>query len=89
MIDIARKRLRDELPREALDTCTYPSLEGLLDLRVIEQHDGCQFASRWPGPQKNVMHWWTLENGKRVGWNENPAVGWSFPVLGKSRKGGR
>jgi hypothetical protein len=36
---------------------------------------------KWPGPQKNVYFWVVLENYKRIGWNENPARGWSFPVL--------
>ena len=35
----------------------------------------------WPGPQKNVCVWYVLENGKAVGWNENPGRGWSFPVI--------
>jgi len=35
----------------------------------------------WPGKHKNIYFWVVLENNKRVGWNENPARGWSFPVL--------
>jgi hypothetical protein len=35
----------------------------------------------WPGPHKNVHVWVELENGRAVGWNENPARGWSFPVI--------
>lgn len=35
----------------------------------------------WPGSHKNVTTWCVLENGYAVGWNENPSVGWSFPVV--------
>lgn len=80
-----KKILRDVLPAEAHDTAVYPSVANLLDVEVAEVHDGCHWAHRWPGPQQNVLNWWTLANGKRVGWNENPATGWSFPVLGKAR----
>ena len=31
------------------------------------------------GSQKNVYNWVLLKNGLAVGWNENPARGWSFP----------
>lgn len=84
----AAKTLRDVLPREAWDCGSYPSLDGLLDVAVAQEHDGCAPGQGWPGPQRNVLNWWTLANGKRVGWNENPAVGWSFPVLGKPRRRG-
>jgi hypothetical protein len=78
-----RKTLREELPHEAHDAYTYPSIHGLLDFSVKKEHDGRD--EPWPGTQRNVMVWWTLETGQRVGWNENPAIGWSFPVLGKAR----
>jgi hypothetical protein len=35
----------------------------------------------WKGKHKNVMCWWKLDSGYAVGWNENPSVGWSFPVI--------
>ena len=35
----------------------------------------------WIGTHKNVYFWVELENGYAVGWNENPARGWSFPVV--------
>jgi len=38
-------------------------------------------TKRWPGPHKNVSFWVELANGRAVGWNENPAIGWSFPVV--------
>lgn len=48
------------------------------DVLVKSTHYG--HISRWIGPQKNVHFWVILENGYAVGWNENPARGWSFPV---------
>lgn len=36
---------------------------------------------RWPGKHKHVYLWVILTNGYAVGWNENPARGWSFPVI--------
>jgi hypothetical protein len=29
--------------------------------------------------EKYVYNWCKLENGYAVGWNENPARGWSYP----------
>jgi hypothetical protein len=37
--------------------------------------------SGWPGPHKNVRRWYVLDNGKAVGWNENPTRAWSFHVI--------
>lgn len=50
----------------------------LLDRTVVAVHDGR--INPWPGIHKNVVIWWELDNGKAVGFNENPATGWSFPV---------
>lgn len=75
--------LRDALPYEAAE---HEHLRPLLDCEVLAKHDGFSAATPWPGPQKNVAVWWTLADGRRVGWNENPATGWTFPVLGKGRK---
>lgn len=73
------KKLKDVLPREALG----PEFEGdpfrdLLDETVIESID--EYDPRFPFKHKNIFVWWILENGKAVGWNENPSRGWSFPV---------
>lgn len=54
------------------------------DVKVVAKYDGTVTA--WPGHEKHVFCWWLLENGKRVGWNENPSRGWTFPVLGVERK---
>lgn len=75
--------LQDVLPSEFRgysDTEAYK----YKDVKVVEQIDGT--VTPWPGHEKNVFWWFLLENGKRVGWNENPSRGWTFPVLGKARK---
>jgi hypothetical protein len=75
------KKLRDVLPYEFekygeyIDTPAYK----LLDVKVTERMDGCE--TRWPGKHVHVYVWWKLANGKAVGFNENPAIGWSFPVI--------
>lgn len=48
------------------------------NLKVVAQYDSWQVG--WPGTHKHVVFWVTLENGYHVGFNENPSVGWSFPV---------
>lgn len=42
--------------------------------------DGSAYR-QWPGTHKNVHSWVELENGYAVGWNENPARGYSFPSI--------
>ena len=84
------KTLRDCLPYEA----TVYETDGAykhLDVEVIEEVSSSALLNdrivdnplyeRWPGKHKNVFCWWKLKNGKAVGWNENPAIGWSFPVI--------
>jgi len=73
------KTLADVLPVEFDSEYSDTRAAKLKLIRVISTHDGRD--ERWPGVHKNVFVWWTLENGKRVGWNENPAKGWSFPVI--------
>ena len=75
-----RKTLKDCLPWEAMG-CEYfgERFQDFADVKVIEEVDGCE--RRWPGTHKNVMNWYILANGKAVGWNENPARGWSFPFI--------
>lgn len=60
---------------EYRDTKAYT----MKDVQVVSMHESD--VDRWPGPQKNVFRWWKLANGRSVGWNENPARGWSFPVV--------
>lgn len=73
-------KLSEELPREFLsgsydETAAYK----LRDQVVVAKHDARNVA--WPGVHKNITYWYELDNGKAVGFNENPARGWSFPVI--------
>lgn len=71
-------KLRGVLPQEFFAEFMDTPAAGLLDEDVISEVDGTVVG--WPGKHKNVYMWWKLANGKAVGWNENPGVGWSFPV---------
>jgi hypothetical protein len=68
-------KLKDCLPYEAYD---FPNVNKYADLEVVEKHQS--FNKRWIGKHKNVHVWFVLENGYAIGWNENPAIGWGFPV---------
>jgi len=77
------KTLKDVLPHEFLRGEYHTSRAyKLKDVEVLAEHEG--YLVRWPGREKNVHFWWTLKDGRRVGWNESPARGWSFPVLGRT-----
>ena len=79
------KTLKDSMPSEFTkgsyhDTKAYK----LKDEEVETEH--CRYYEQdeylpWPGKHKNVHFWVELTNGCLVGWNENPARGWSFPVM--------
>lgn len=72
------KTLRDVLPPEFFLEHGTSLANRYLDVEVVRDNkDG----ERWPGTHKNVYAFWVLANGKRVGWNENPGRGWSFPVV--------
>jgi hypothetical protein len=49
------------------------------DIKVTQEHDAR--VKPWPGHHKNVTYWFELENGYAVAFNENPALGWSFPIM--------
>lgn len=75
--------LKDALPHEFLieyqDTRAYR----MKDVKIVAEYgniDGYENKA-WPGIHKNVYYWVELENGYAVAWNENPARGWSFPVV--------
>ncbi len=81
------KLLKDVLPHEFFGgEYEDAAAMALVNEEIAVTHDGCEAGHSWPGKHKNVYTWWELKNGKRVGLNENPAIGWSFPVLGKKRK---
>ena len=82
-------KLRDVLPRDFFLEFSNTRAATMLDVEVETEHslgnDSVPYQ-RWPGKEKNVMHWWKLVDGRCVGWNENPARGWSFPVWGRKAK---
>jgi len=79
-IDIKTNTLKDYLPLEAAggEYIDEP-FRKYMDTQVVKKIDA--FHHRWPGRHKNVHIWYILENGKAVGFNENPSIGWSFPVI--------
>ena len=86
MSTTAQKTLKDEMPREFSEG-SYSDTPAwkLRDAIVKQKHDA--YVTPWPGPQRNVNFWFELENGKAVGWNENPSRGWSFPVVAMPKTG--
>lgn len=80
--------LRDELPKEFFHEFMDSRAAKLLDCEVEQQFGGLNDPRKpWPGSHKNVIVWWKLKDGRAVGWNENDAIGWSFPVHGRKNKG--
>ena len=61
------------------DGRAFEHLRKYWGVEVIREVDGCK--EPWPGKHKNVWNLCVLANGKAIGFNENPAVGWSFPVI--------
>lgn len=79
--------LKNTLPKEFVSG-EYDSCETFkyADMEVIREHSRIYEQNnfkRWPGKHKYVNTWWELENGLIVGWNENPYMGWSFPIMKK------
>lgn len=73
----SRTVLRDVLPKEFFTEFKDAPANKHLDQVVVREH----LHGGWQGKHKYVMCWWRLANGYAVGWNENPSVGWSFPVI--------
>lgn len=72
-------KLKDVVPQEFFIEYMDTRAAKYLEIDVVRKVDGRE--EPWPGKEKNVMVYWELENGKLVGWNENPSRGWSFPVI--------
>lgn len=80
--------LKESMPYEFMrgefDNCKAFNFK---DIEVKEEHSSFSLGTfhnkwiRWPGKEKNVHLWVELVNGYVVGFNENPARGWSFPVI--------
>jgi hypothetical protein len=79
------KTLKEIMPEELVARdCDKTRAYKMKDVIVVKEH--CTLIDQdeykfWPGTHKNVYSWVELENGYAVGWNENPARGWSFPVI--------
>ncbi len=73
------KTLKDVFPREFMDG-SYDDVKAFKykDCIVVEEYWSHEHP--WVGKEKNVHYWCVLDNMIAVGWNENPARGWSFPV---------
>lgn len=80
--------LRDVLPGEFFQEFTNTRAATMLDIEVDQEYGlgDDDLRASWPGPEKNVMTWWRLTDGRCVGWNENPSRGWSFPVFGRKAR---
>ena len=77
-----RKTLADAMPHEFTKGSEYVETRAYRyrDAEVVSEHGTMHDRKPWPGKEKNVYYWVVLANGYAVGWNENPARGWSFPV---------
>lgn len=66
------------------DTKAFELLESKVILEYCLSQDGYK---SWIGTHKNVVSWVITEDRYAIAFNENPAIGWSFPVikLGKKR----
>lgn len=88
------KSLLEALPYEFRDFTDLPAWKRRHE-RVVRAFDGCRHDPGdspamgcdgfcpWPGTHRHVYQWYQLESGCGVGCNENPMVGWTFPVVGK------
>lgn len=70
------KTLRDVVPQEFFAEFMDTTAAKHLDIQV-----GPEEVGSWPGKHRYIVVWWKLDNGYAVGWNENPARGWSFPLI--------
>lgn len=73
------KKLKEVMPYEFENEFKDVEAYKYKDNFVIKEFFG-HTSRPWIGKHKNVHYWCLLDNGKAVGWNENPATGFSFPV---------
>lgn len=79
-------KLRDVLPKAEFVEMLFEGKAVVkhADVEVVIEHSNGILAKNpapWPGAHRHVHCWWELANGFAVGWNENPSVGHSFPVV--------
>ena len=75
LVSLEMKTLAECLPHQFVTDFSDTRAYKLRDVEVVSEHCG-----GWIGAEKNVSYWFTLASGHAVGFNENPARGWSFPV---------
>lgn len=75
-----KQKLIDRLPYD-FRTGEFENTKAMAfaDIEVIKEYES--FKKPWIGKHKYVHVWFVLANGYAVGFNENPAIGWSFPVI--------
>jgi hypothetical protein len=76
-----KQTLADVMPHEFVSQFKDTRAYKFHVVRVAKEHE-----NYWIGKHKNVFYWVELENGYAVGWNENPARGWSFPIVKMKEK---
>ena len=74
-------KLRDKVPDNFMLEFSGTRAAKFLDIEVVKEHSLDDDNVRWPSSHKHVSVWWELANGYGVAWNENPARGYSFPVV--------
>ena len=77
------KSLDNWLGYDRSDAYLYvPKLENWKDKIVVKEFSCGRIWSSWQefGTHKHVLNWVILENGYAVGFNENPSIGWSWPI---------
>lgn len=72
--------LKDVMPYEFVQQFDDTRAYKMKDVKVVKEHSSATDNIAWPGTHKNVYYWAELANGYAVAFNENPAIGWSFPV---------
>ena len=73
--------LRDKLPQDFMIEFGDSRAAQFLDIEIVAEHGSDGDNIGWIGKHKHVYGWWELVNGYAVAWNENPAKGYSFPVI--------
>ena len=75
--------LQDWLIGKDLSNNEHKKLDKHMNVKVkhefIRHNEDTWVSWSEVGSHKNVHNWVLLSNGLAVGWNENPARGWSFP----------
>lgn len=75
------KTLKDVMPDSFLSDTIGTKVYDYKDLIVVEHYSLTDNTfKKWVGVHKNVVSWCVLENGVAVGFNENPAGGYSYPT---------